>query len=218
MSSKQSPSAAGFAPATRSRANFATVASVLALVVALTGGTAFAATHFRITSIKQIKPSVVNKLRGHKGARGHKGSPGHNGAPGKDGAVAGYFAQSVGIDLTNKSLDIVDKILPAGSYIVHADVGIEGQQGGSQAGAAMSCILTAGAAILDEAYAAAYDPRDQNITRGTLSFDLAVSATRPETASLNCTDFSGANGDQVGDLGTLSVQGTIAAIRTSENS
>jgi hypothetical protein len=58
----------------------------LALFVAL-GGTSLAASHFVITSTKQIKPSVIKKLKGNRGATGPKGVQGPQGAKGATGAV-----------------------------------------------------------------------------------------------------------------------------------
>ncbi|HEY1833008.1 MAG TPA: hypothetical protein VGG08_01120 [Solirubrobacteraceae bacterium] len=58
----------------------------LALFVAL-GGTSLAASHFVITSTKQIKPSVIKKLKGNRGAAGPKGATGATGAQGAAGTV-----------------------------------------------------------------------------------------------------------------------------------
>jgi hypothetical protein len=55
-------------------------------VVAL-GGTSLAASHFVITSTKQIKPSVIKKLKGNRGATGPRGAAGLQGAKGTTGAV-----------------------------------------------------------------------------------------------------------------------------------
>lgn len=57
----------------------------LALFVAL-GGTSLAASHYIITSTKQIKPSVLKTLRGEV-PRGPAGPPGPNGLPGISGAT-----------------------------------------------------------------------------------------------------------------------------------
>jgi hypothetical protein len=64
-------------------------------------GTAGAATHYVITSTKQIKPSVIERLKGNRGPRGFTGATGaagpqgFNGAPGTPGTpgtpgVSGY--------------------------------------------------------------------------------------------------------------------------------
>jgi hypothetical protein len=57
----------------------------LALFVAM-GGTSLAASHYVITSTKQIKPSVLKKLKARRGASGPRGLSGLQGAPGVPGA------------------------------------------------------------------------------------------------------------------------------------
>jgi hypothetical protein len=68
----------------RARASYANVGVTLALVFAMTGG-AFAASKYVITSIKQIKPSVVKQLQGKAGPAGPEGKAGASGPVGKDG-------------------------------------------------------------------------------------------------------------------------------------
>jgi hypothetical protein len=79
----------------RRHLNYPTVAATLALVFSMTGG-ALAASHYVLTSTKQIKPSVLAQLRkpgpaGPKGATGLEG-PGrivelHNTIVGQAGAT-----------------------------------------------------------------------------------------------------------------------------------
>ncbi|MHB8532780.1 MAG: hypothetical protein ACYDC2_08670 [Solirubrobacteraceae bacterium] len=66
-----------------SRLTYANVVATLALVLAMAGGAA-AATHYLITSTKQISPKVLTAL---KGAKGQAGAPGQTGAPGPGGAA-----------------------------------------------------------------------------------------------------------------------------------
>ena len=64
--------------------------ATLALLMA-TSGTAVAAGHYLITSTKQIKPSVLAKLRGAHGAKGERGEKGQQGSPGTSGgSTAGH--------------------------------------------------------------------------------------------------------------------------------
>ncbi len=60
------------------------IATVAALALA---GTAGAATHYLITSTKQIKPSVLSQLRGQRGPRGNPGATGAQGPAGPSGAT-----------------------------------------------------------------------------------------------------------------------------------
>src|ERR1700730_9259224 len=69
----------------RRHLSYANVAATLALVFAMSGG-ALAATHYLITSTKQISPKVLHKLRGSRGAKGSRGPAGPQGARGAKGS------------------------------------------------------------------------------------------------------------------------------------
>jgi hypothetical protein len=69
------------------RLSYANVIATLALVLAVGGGTAWAAHHYLITSTGQIKPSVVKSLRGHNGTNGTNGTNGATGATGGPGST-----------------------------------------------------------------------------------------------------------------------------------
>lgn len=73
--------------APQKRVSYASVAATLALVLAIGGGTAWAAHHYPITSTSQIKPSVLKKLHGANGTNGTNGTNGKNGKNGATGAT-----------------------------------------------------------------------------------------------------------------------------------
>jgi hypothetical protein len=66
----------------RRHMSYANVVATLALFLAMSGGAAYAASHYLITSTKQIKPSVLSSLKGKAGPAGPAGSPGTPGAAG----------------------------------------------------------------------------------------------------------------------------------------
>jgi hypothetical protein len=68
----------------RSHLTYANVAATLALLFAMAGG-AVAATHYLITSTRQISPKVLKELKGAAGAPGPAGSSGANGTNGANG-------------------------------------------------------------------------------------------------------------------------------------
>ena len=86
----------------RPRLTYANVAATLALVFAM-GGSALAATHYLISSSKQIAPKVLKELKtpgktgpaGATGATGPQGAPGAKGDPGPEGKQGGTGNQGV---------------------------------------------------------------------------------------------------------------------------
>jgi hypothetical protein len=183
-----------------------------AAIVAVGSGTAVAAHHYVITSTKQIKPGVLKKLQ----KPGPAGAQGVQGAPGKDGAVAAYSVNGTVTTGTNQAgLNVVTKQLPAGSYVVHADLNVEGTKGGAQEGSAAICALHVGPGSQSRTFSAAYNARRDNTATGSLAFDLAVTSSSPMTAQVTCTDMSGPNGAQGGDLGTMTWLGALTAVQVA---
>lgn len=68
----------------RKHLSYANVAATMALVFAM-GGTAAAATHYLITSTRQIKPSVLKTLEASIAKKVKPGAPGTNGSNGLNG-------------------------------------------------------------------------------------------------------------------------------------
>jgi hypothetical protein len=89
----------------RKRLGIPGVISVIALVLAMTGG-AFAASKFIITKKNQIAPKVLKELKGNTGPAGANGTNGANGAPGAAGAN--------GLSVTNTKLNPGNEECPEG--------------------------------------------------------------------------------------------------------
>jgi Collagen triple helix repeat (20 copies) len=70
----------------RRRLSYANVVATLALVFAMSGG-ALAATHYLVTSTKQISPKVLKSLKGAKGTNGINGVAGAAGSQGPQGGA-----------------------------------------------------------------------------------------------------------------------------------
>jgi hypothetical protein len=71
----------------RRRMSPSMIVAMVALVIAVGGGAAYASSHFIITKTSQIKPSVVRALRGAMGSKGGAGPIGPAGASGPKGAT-----------------------------------------------------------------------------------------------------------------------------------
>ena len=105
---------------------YADVAATLALVLAM-GGTALAAHHYLIHSVKQISPQVRSQLRGRRGPAGPPGPPG--GTSGGGGALHSYESvKDAPVTITSTNSQAATGIgslhLPAGNYQVVAKVHI----------------------------------------------------------------------------------------------
>lgn len=83
--------------ALRERLSYANVVATLALFLAVSGGAAYAASHYLITSTKQIKPSALTEIaKKAKGAPGPAGANGAQGAPGPQGPAGTNGTGSTG--------------------------------------------------------------------------------------------------------------------------
>ena len=126
-------------PGARRRVSYANVVATLALIAAIGGGTAWAAAHhYKITSTNQIKPSVLQKLRGANGNNGANGSPGATGATGATGVTGAAGAVNVVTSSnTNASItaiqgSVVDATATTtGHDLVIGQVGAHGPTGNS---------------------------------------------------------------------------------------
>ena len=130
----------------RNHMSYANVVASLALFFALSGGAAYAASHYLITSTKQIKPSVLAQLKGKAGPAGTNGAGGAQGAAGPAGPAgpggptgAGSpgpegKAGSPGESVTNKEIKVGEakcKKLGGAEFKVGAGAGTEACNGQS---------------------------------------------------------------------------------------
>ncbi len=120
------------------RLSYANVAATLALVFSMSGG-ALAAKHYLISSTRQIKPSVLSKLKGNTGktgpqgpagASGKEGATGKTGETGKEGPQGpsnGYqsFKDAPGVIKDGETKTLGTLALPSGSFLVTAKVWLE---------------------------------------------------------------------------------------------
>jgi hypothetical protein len=95
------------------RPSYATIASVLAIAIALAGGSAYAASHYLITRTAQFSPKVLTAL---KGATGPAGSPGAPGATGPTGPAVASATTVDGQTMTKIFYEVPDSTPSAEVY------------------------------------------------------------------------------------------------------
>ena len=221
---------------TRSRRlSYANIAATLALVIAVGGGTAWAAKHihYKITSTNQIKPSVIKKLRGNNGtngtngtngAQGAVGATGATGAAGAPGAVAGYSASNTSaVTIPSGGSDgtfatVVSKVLPAGSYLVTAKSSVNATANSGQTGnVAPECDLDFNGSFAD--LAQAQGPLGPGILSiasytATLVVEAPLTSASAVTVTLQCENQLGTQTN----LSVAAANSQIQAVQTSHNS
>jgi hypothetical protein len=221
----------------RRRLGYANVVSTLALVLAIGGGTAWAAHHYLITSTSQIKPSVLKKLHGANGKNGTSGNNGANGTNGTNGtngangAVAGYSAtggNNIAVPIganTGNFVTVVSKSLPAGNYIVtsHAQLNAGSTAEPADPLVEDECDLFAGTTDV------AADQTADAIEEGSfivniffetsaIPVEAAVSLTATTTVSLQCKLNLPLQAQQAAGFSNAASASELTAVQTSTNS
>jgi len=200
----------------RRRPSYASIVSTLALVVAIGGGTAWAATHqhYLITSTSQIKPKVLKKLRGHNGAKGANGLNGAKGATGPTGAQGATGVPGI-VTATNKSVTLSATQLPVvdatasltGNLLVLGQV--SGLETNPQVDGQLSCSVvdvTAAPGTSLGSAAATFPKETMSSSSVDVSVEAQVAATKGDTISVECV---------AGSAGYSAPEATIALIPMS---
>lgn len=181
------------------RLTYANVASTLALVIAVGGGTAWAAHHYTITSTHQIKPRVLKKLRGAQGPKGDPGPAGARGAAGARGPAgptgpAGVVGVASGTS-TSVTLSAVEHSVVSatagktGNQIVIGQV--QGQLASPQPpGQSISCFLvnvTGDPGTNHNPQSANFAVTTPNPSNVWLTLQGVISAKAGDTVAVECT-------------------------------
>lgn len=135
-----------------------TVIAVVALVASL-AGSAVAANKYLITSTKQIKPSVLKKLKGKRGPVGPAGAVGATGATGQTGSTG-----ATGPAGTTGAKGDTGATGPAGPSLVRIDSSKTTAQGLSTSFVAKDAVTLDPGTYLVMAKADVTSPSDQTIT------------------------------------------------------
>ncbi len=186
------------------------IIAVLALFFAL-GGTAIAAHHYLITNSKQIKPSVLKKLKGKAGKNGTNGkngtdgTNGTNGSPGAAGASNGYTNQYPGpgayIALEGTPWVVSLLSLPAGKYVVQADVHLEQL---IPPGSRVTCDLV-GANTPDESISDIGEAAGE-VKHADLALSAPLTLTSPGAVLVECTPVT---------VGNVAAGATMTAVQVT---
>ena len=173
-----------------------TVGAVAVAALAVTG-TAIGATHYIITSLSQISPSVVKQLHGATGPRGPAGPAGQGSA---------YVANGSVDPLDTSATTVVTLTLPKAPAFVQGSVTVTNS--GTPGDANAACALNLDGKPISPTVTVDAQPWLTPLNNpGTASATLYAAVTSPGKVTLTCTDVNGAT--------TLSAQGSIAALTTA---
>ena len=110
---------------------------------------------------------------------------------------------------------MLTKTLPAGTYVISADVSVTGQQLSASAGIAVGCYMQWAAGNQFKVWSSPWDSNDDETADGTISWNQAGSLTSPSTVTISCTDYSGTNGAIDVSSATISSSADIAAVQVT---
>jgi hypothetical protein len=165
------------------------IVACLALFVVSTG-TSIAASHYLITSTKQIKPSVIKALKGAKGPRGATGAQGAQGLKGDTGATGAQGAQGLKGDTGATGAQ--------GAQGLEGDTGATGAQGAQGLEGDTGATGAQGAqGLKGDTGAAGHNGATQVAVYSAVS-TLAASSTNGATAEVSCPAGTVATGGGAG--------------------
>jgi len=180
----------------RRRFSYANVAATLALVFSMSGG-ALAANHYLINSTKQIKPSVLKKLKGD---------------------IAGFSVTLPGeVSITHDTASYkpigLSLAIPPGSFIVAGNLALQAMTTSGSGATESACELLDGSHQLQYGAWSPAIPAATAQAAGDIPFNVAVSESAPSTLSVDCVIFFF---DGTG-LAIHALTGSITAVQTSHN-
>jgi hypothetical protein len=193
------------------RPTYTAIAATVALVLSMSGG-ALAASHYLITSTKQISPNVLKKLKGNRGPAGRRGPAGPQGPQGPQGVAGtngtnGANGATLGLndfkDLVNLPAHTGDQTVatlpnvPAGSYILTAKLTFI-----TSATGASPCDLRAGGDFDESPWVGSLDGV-------TLPFTLSHTFTAPGSVTLTCDDANTAATVRFAKISAVQVQNLV---------
>jgi hypothetical protein len=179
----------------RVRLSYPCVVSTLALVIAVGGGgTAWAVAvahhHYLITSTSEIKPSVIQHLRGHDGADGAPGPAGPAGPAGAPGIANIVVATSGSQSMVGSPTLVAAKAPSTGTFLAVAQVAgeITGPQGD---GALLCSIIDLTAAPGTNLFTAAATPAKETSADSFVDVVVQgpVTATAGDSIAVKCVPF-----------------------------